>query len=176
MFTGTNTTGVFGRMGGSPERQEEMENEASKYAVVEAVLKVYDENARLRIENARLRIENERLKRLNDDIATIAAPTECESDPYAYAEARIMEEGRKNLVDKAIKYWPDVTVRRDDSGLIVVEKFEKWRKDNVGDVPDFMSREDFYKLMDTEIRAVYEKEKRKAMDALAEAERENDDE
>lgn len=73
MFTGTNTTGVFGRMGGSPERQEEMENEASKYAVVEAVLKVYDENARLRI-------ENERLKRLNDDIATIAAPTECESD------------------------------------------------------------------------------------------------
>lgn len=176
MFTGTNTTGVFGRMGGSPERQEEMENEASKYAVVEAVLKVYDENARLRIENARLRIENERLKRLNDDIATIAAPTECESDPYAYANARIMEEGRKNLVDKAIKYWPDVTVRRDDSGLIVAEKFEKWRKDNVGEVPDFMSREDFYKLMDAEIRAVYEKEKRKAMDALAEAERENDDE
>lgn len=169
MFTGTNTTGVFGRMGGSTERQEEMENEASKYAVVEAVLKVYDENARLRI-------ENERLKRLNDDIATIAAPTECESDPYAYANARIMEEGRKNLVDKAIKYWPDVTVRRDDSGLIVVEKFEKWRKDNVGEVPDFMSREDFYKLMDSEIRAVYEKEKRKAMDALAEAERENDDE
>lgn len=169
MFTGTNTTGVFGRMGGSPERQEEMENEASKYDVVEAVLKVYDENARLRI-------ENERLKRLNDDIATIAAPTECESDPYAYAKGRIMEEGRKNLVDKAIKYWPDVTVRRDDSGLIVVEKFEKWRKDNVGEVPDFMSRDDFYKLMDTEIRAVYEKEKRKAMDALAEAECENDDE
>lgn len=169
MFTGTNTTGVFGRMGGSPERQEEMENEASKYAVVEAVLKVYDENARLRI-------ENERLKRLNDDIATIAAPTECESDPYAYAKDRIMEEGRKNLLDKAIKYWPDVTVRRDDSGLIVVEEFEKWREDNVGEVPDFMRREDFYKLMDTEIRAVYEKEKRKAMDALAEAERENDDE
>lgn len=153
-----------------------MENEASKYAVVEAVLKVYDENARLRIENASLRIENALLKRLNDDIATIAAPTERESDPYDYAKARIMEEGRKNLVDKAIKYWPDVTVRRDDSGLIVVEKFEKWRKDNVNEVPDFMSREDFYKLMDTEIRAVYEKEKRKAMDALAEAERENDDE
>lgn len=169
MFTGTNTTGVFGRMGRSPERQEEMENEASKYAIVEAVLKVYDENARLRI-------ENERLSNLKADIATIAAPTECEGDPYAYAKARIMEAGRKNLVDKAIKYWPDVTVRRDDSGSIVVEKFEKWRKDNVEKVPDFMSREDFYKLMDTEIRAVYEKEKRKAMDALAEAERENDDE
>ena len=146
-----------------------MENEANKYAVVEAVLKVYDENARLRI-------ENERLRRLNDDIATIAAPTECESDPYAYAKARIMEAGRKMIVGKAFNYWHDVTVSRDDSGMLVVEKFEKWRKDNVSEVPDYMSREDFYKLMDAEIRAEYEKEKREAMDALAEAERENDGE
>ena len=144
-----------------------MENEASKYAVVEAVLKVYDENARLRI-------ENERLKRLNEDIAFNAAPTECESDPYAYAKARIMEAGRKKLAHDAFKYWHDVDVRRDDSGLLVVEKFEKWRKDNVSEVPEYMSREDFYKLMDAEIRAEYEKEKRKAMDALAEAEREED--
>lgn len=146
-----------------------MENEASKYAVVEAVLKVYDENALLRI-------ENERLRHLNDDIATIAAPTECESDPYAYAKARIMEAGRKAIAEKAFKYWRDVKVRRDDSGLLFVEKFEKWRKDTVDEVPDYMSREDFYKLMDAEIRAEYEKEKRKAMDALAEAERDDDDE
>lgn len=146
-----------------------MENEASKYDVVEAVLKVYDENARLRI-------ENERLRHLNDDIATIAAPTECESDPYAYVKARIMEAGRKAIADKAFKYWHDVTVRRDEDGSLSVEKFEKWRKDNVDEVPDYMSREDFYKLMDAEIRAEYEKEKRKAMDALAEAERENDGE
>lgn len=146
-----------------------MENEASKYAVVEAVLKVYDENARLRI-------ENERLRHLNDDIATIAAPTECDSDPYAYAKARIMEAGRKAIVDKAFKYWHDVKVRRNEDGSLSVEKFEKWRKDNVDEVPDYMSREDFYKLMDAEIRAEYEKEKRKAMDALAEAEREDDGE
>lgn len=164
MFTGTNTTGVFGRMGRSPERQEEMENEDSKYAVVEAVLKVYDENARLRI-------ENERLKRLNEDIA---APTGCGSDPYAYAKARIMEAGRKAIADKAFRYWHDVTVRRNDDGTLGVEKFEKWRKDNVDEVPDYMSREDFYRLMDAEIRAEYEKGKRKAMDALAE--REDDDE
>lgn len=146
-----------------------MENEASKYDVVEAVLKVYDENARLRI-------ENERLRNLNADIATIAAPTECESDPYAYAKARIMEAGRKAIADKAFTYWDDVTVRRNDDGSLSVEKFEKWRKDNVSEVPDYMSREDFYKLMDAEIRAEYEKEKRKAMDALAEAERKDDDE
>ena len=146
-----------------------MENEASKYAVVEAVLKVYDENERLRI-------KNERLKTLNADIATIAAPTECGSDPYAYAKVRIMEAGREKLVHDAFRYWRDVTVRRNDDGSLSVEKFEKWRKNNVDKVPDFMSREDFYKLMDAEMRAEYEKEKRKAMDALAEAEREDDDE
>lgn len=145
-----------------------MENEASKYAVVEAVLKVYDENARLRI-------ENERLRHLNDGIATIAVPTECESDPYAYAKARIMEAGRKALVSKAFKYWHDVTVRRNDDGSLSVERFGKWRKEKVDEVPDYMSRDDFYKLMDAEIRAEYEKEKRKAMDALAEAEREEED-
>ena len=146
-----------------------MENEFSKYAVVEAVLKVYDENARLRI-------ENERLKHLKADIATIAAPTECENDPYAYAKARIMEAGRKAIMDKALMYWHEVTVHRDASGLIVVEKFENWRKNNVSEVPEYMSREDFYKLMDAEIRAEYEKEKRKAIDELDEAEREDDEE
>lgn len=160
MFTGTNTTGVFGRMGRSPERQEEMENEASKYAVVEAVMKVYDENARLRI-------ENERLRQLNEDIASDASPAERESDPYAYAKARIMEAGREKLAHDAFRYWRDVTVRRNDDGSLSVESFEKWRKDNVDKVPDYMSRDVFYKLMDAEIRAEYEKEKRKAMDALA---------
>ena len=143
-----------------------MENEASKYAVVEAMLKVYDENARLRI-------ENDRLRRFN---AEIAVPTGCESDPYAYAKARIMEAGRKAIMDKAFRYWHNVTVRRNDDGSLSVENFEKWRKDKLDEVPDYMSREDFYKLMDAEIRAEYEKEKRKAMDALAEAEREDDDE
>lgn len=146
-----------------------MENEASKYAVVEAVLKVYDENACLRI-------ENERLKTFNADIATIAALTECGSDPYAYAKARIMEEGRKAIMDKALNYWHDVMVFRNYDGSLSVEKFEKWRKDKVSKVPDYMSREDFYKLMDVEIRAEYEKKKREAMDALSEAEREDDDE
>lgn len=150
-----------------------MENEASKYAVVEAVLKVYDENARLRI-------ENERLRDLNEDIAFNVefnvAPTECGGDPYAYAKARIMEAGREKLAHDAFRYWRDVTVRRNGDGSLSVEKFEKWRKENVDKVPDFMSREDFYELMDAEIRAEYEKEKRKAMDALAEAEREDDDE
>ena len=146
-----------------------MENEASKYAVVEAVLKVYDENARLRI-------ENERLKQLKADIATIASPTECESDPYAYAKARIMEAGRELLAHDALNYWHDVRVRRNDDGSLSVEKFEKWRNEKVTKVLDFMSREDFYKLMDAEIRAEYEKKKREAMDEMAEAEREDDDE
>lgn len=147
----------------------EKETKMDKYAVVEAVLKVYDENARLRI-------ENERLKQLKADIATISAPTECGSDSYAYAMARIMEAGRKVIMDKALDYWHDVRLHRNDDGSLSVEKFEEWRKDKVSKVPDYMSRDDFYKLIDVELRSEYEKKKRDAMDALAEAEREDDDE
>lgn len=147
----------------------EKETKMDKYAVVEAVLKVYDENARLRI-------ENERLMNLKADIAFNAAQNECESDQYAYAKARIMEAGRKAIMDKALDYWHNVRVRRNDDGSLSVEKFENWRRDKVSKVPDYMSREDFYKLMDVEIRSEYEKKKREAMDELAEAEREDDDE
>lgn len=145
----------------------EKETKMDKYAVVEAVLKVYDENARLRI-------ENERLKTFNADIAFNAAQNECESDQYAYAKARIMETGRKAIMDKALDYWHYVRVRRNDDGSLSVEKFEEWRKDKVSKVPDYMSREDFYKLMDVELRSEYEKKKRDAIDALAEEEREED--
>lgn len=139
--------------------------ETSKYAVVEAVLKVYDENARLRI-------ENDRLRRFNADSA---ASAECESDPHAYIKARIMEFGRKVLVEKALDYWSRVTVRRNGDGSLDVETFDKWRTENTTKVPEFMSREDFYVLMDHELRAEYEKQKTKAMDELARAEREKDD-
>ena len=142
-----------------------MENESSKYAVVEAVLKVYDENARLRI-------ENERLRRFNE---TIAVPAECERDPHAYIKARIMEFGRKVLVEKALDYWSRVTVRRNCDGSLDVETFDKWRTDNTTNIPEFMSREDFYVLMDHELRAEYEKQKTKAMDELAMDERKKDD-
>lgn len=149
------------------ERQEEM-NFTSKYEVIESLLKTYDDVDRLKA-------EVERLKRVNADMKSIDSVDD-EEDPRAYQKARIMEYGRKEIVKDALSYWDSVNVKRGDEGQLVVQEFADWRKDKVDKVPEFMSREDFYVLMDAELRETYELRKRDAIDKLVESEHESDGE
>lgn len=143
-------------------------NFTSKYEVIESLLKTYDE-----VDS--LRSEVERLNRVNADAKSINI-IEDEEDPRAYQKARIMEYGRKKIVEEALSYWDSVNVKRGDEGQLVVQEFSDWRKEKVNKVPEFMSREDFYVLMDAELRETYELRKRKAIDNLVESERESDGE
>lgn len=140
----------------------------NKYSTVESVMKAFDEVERLRA-------EINRLKRVNADMKGISS-TEDEEDPRAYQKARIMECGRKKIVKEALSYWDGVKVKRGDDGQLVVQEFSDWRKERVNKAPDFMSREDFYVLMDAELRETYELRKREAIDKLVESERESDGE
>lgn len=149
------------------ERQEEM-NFTSKYEVIESLLKTYDEVDRLKA-------EVERLKRVNADMKSIDSVDD-EEDPRAYQKARIMEYGRKEIVKEALSYWDSVKVSRGEEGQLIVQEFSNWRKERVDKVPEFMSREDFYVLMDAELREIYELRKRDAIDKLVESERESDGE
>lgn len=149
------------------ERQEEM-NFTSKYEVIESLLKTYDEVDRL---NA----EVERLKRVNADMKSIDSVDD-EEDPRSYQKARIMEYGRKEIVKESLSYWDSVKVSRGEEGQLVVQEFSNWRKERVDKVPEFLSREDFYVLMDAELRETYELRKRDAIDKLVESERESDGE
>ncbi len=149
------------------ERQEEM-NFTSKYEVIESLLKTYDE-----VDS--LRAEVERLKRVNADAKSINL-IEDEEDPRSYQKARIMEYGRKKIVKEALSYWDSVSVKRGDEGQLVVQEFADWRKNRVDKVPEFLSREDFYVLMDSELRETYELRKREAIDKFVESERESDGE
>lgn len=149
------------------ERQEEM-NFTSKYDVIESLMKTYDEVDRLRA-------EVERLKRVNADMKIIDSVDD-EEDPRAYQKARIMEYARKEIVKDALSYWNSVRVSRGEEGQLIVQEFADWRKDRVDKVPEFLSREDFYVLMDSELRETYELRKREAIDKLVESERESDGE
>lgn len=149
------------------ERQEEM-NFTSKYEVIESLLKTYDEVDRLMA-------EVERLKRVNADMKSIDSVGDDE-DPRAYQKARIMEYGRKMIVKESLSYWDSVKASRGEDGQLVVQEFSNWRKEMVDKVPEFMSREDFYVLMDAELRETYELRKRDAIDKLVESERESDGE
>lgn len=149
------------------ERQEEM-NFTSKYDVIESLLKTYDE-----VDS--LRAEVERLKRVSADMKSIDS-VDGEEDPRAYQKARIMEYGRQKIVKEALSYWDSVRASRGEEGQLIVQEFADWRKDKVEKVPEFMSREDFYVMMDAELRETYELRKREAIDKLVESERESDGE
>ena len=138
----------------------------NKYSTVESVMKAFDEVERLKA-------EIDRLKRA--DMKSIDSVDD-EEDPRAYQKARIMEYGRKEIVNEALSYWDSVKVKRGDEGQLVVQEFSAWRKEKVDKVPEFMSREDFYVLMDAELRETYELRKRDAIDKLVESERESDGE
>lgn len=150
------------------ERQETMVTYLNKYSTLESVMKAFDEVERLRV-------EINRLKRVNVDVKSVTS-NEDEEDPRAYQKARIMEYGRKEIVKKALSYWDSVRVKRGEQGQLNIQEFTDWRDDKVDKIPDFMSREDFYVMMDSELREVYERNKRNAIDQLVESERDSDDE
>ena len=140
----------------------------NKYSTVESVMKAFDEVERLKA-------EIDRLKRVNADMKSIDSVDDDE-DPRAYQKARIMEYGRKEIFKEALSYWDSVNVSRGEEGQLVVQEFSNWRKEKVDKVPEFLSREDFYVLMDAELRETYERRKREAIDKLIESERESDGE
>lgn len=143
-------------------------NFTSKYEVIESLLKTYDEVDRLKA-------EVERLKRVNADMKSIDSVDD-EEDPRAYQKARIMEYGRKEIVKNSTSYWDSVSAKRGEEGQLVVQEFADWRKGVINRIPEFLSREDFYVLMDAELRETYELRKREAIDKLVESERESDGE
>lgn len=138
----------------------------NKYSTVESVMKAFDEVERLKA-------EIDRLKRVNSDIKIIN-DVDDDGDPRAYQKARIMEYGRKMIVNEALSYWDSVNVNRGDKGQLIVQEFANWRNERVDKVPEFLSREDFYVLMDSELRETYEMRKRDAIDKLVESERKSD--
>lgn len=140
----------------------------NKYSTVESVMKAFDEVERLKAEIDRLKRVKSDMKIIND--------VDDDEDPRAYQKARIMEYGRKMIVKEALSYWDGVNVKRGDEGQLVVQEFSDWRKERVDKVPEFMSREDFYVLMDSELRETYELRKRDAIDKMVESERESDGE
>lgn len=150
------------------ERQETMVTYLNKYSTLESVMKAFDEVERLRV-------EIDRLKRVDVDVKSFTS-NEDEEDPRAYQKARIMEYGRKEIVKKSLSYWDSVKVKRGEQGQLNIQEFTDWRDGKVDKIPDFMSREDFYVMMDSELREVYERNKRNAIDQLVESERDSDDE
>ena len=142
---------------------------AGKYDVLESIIKLYDENARLKIENARLNSNSADMRSaLSDGYESV--------DPYATEKAEILKLGMDTVLENALNYWQDVRVNRGDSGNIIAESYEKWLDRVVRRIPDFMSRDKFYEMFAVSLHEKYSLEKKKAIGELVESEREEDGE
>lgn len=132
--------------------------------MVMGVLEVYDRINVLEAENAKLKAGM---------VSEITAPVG--NDPLAGIKARILQFGREKIVDDALDYWRRVNVTRDD-GQLKVTSYEKWLKDKLTKVPEFMSVVQFKEICKAELKAEYEKKKKEAMDDFLSTETEKDDE
>lgn len=133
----------------------------SKYDLIKFIMETFEENERLKDENERLRAA------YRDAIDDKDAGKE---DTLMDVKASIMAYARKRIVKESLSYWHSVRVRRGDGGQLEVQSFEDWKEDKVEKIPDFMSRNDFFFLLDDELRAVYEQLKSKEFERLKEAE------
>lgn len=147
-------------MPGRAERQDKME----RNDMIMGVLEVYDHINVLEAENAKLKAGM---------VSEITAPEG--DDPLAGIKARILQFGREKIVDDALDYWRRVNVTRDD-GQLKVTSYEKWLKDKLTKVPEFMSVVQFKEICKAELKAEYEKKKKEAMDDFLSTETEKDDE
>ena len=132
--------------------------------MVMGVLEVYDRINVLEAENAKLKAGM---------VSEITTPEG--DDPLAGIKARILQFGREKIVDDALDYWRRVNVTRDD-GQLKVTSYEKWLKDKLTKVPEFMSVVQFKEICKAELKAEYEKKKKEAMDDFLSTETEKDDE
>jgi hypothetical protein len=93
-------------------------------------------------------------------------------------DAHALNVGRKKIFDDHTYTWREVKAsRNDETGAIMVTKFEKFRESVFYSCPDWISQRDFFEYFDEEFRALYDEQKAKAIAELKESEaKEGDDE
>lgn len=71
---------------------------------------------------------------------------------FSNIDRRILEIGRKSTYKDSVCLWVKYNGDMD---------FEEWRAKKIFEIPDYMSRDEFYEYFDAELHADYESEKAK---------------
>ena len=114
-------------------------------------------------DNMALAIENERLTR------QLETPG---SEGMTRLQAVFYEKGRKEVFKDGYHEYRDVRVVRDEDGAISAMPFEMWAEGALTDwdFPSCISKDDFLREFDAELREKYEAKKAAAVAALEEEE------
>lgn len=106
--------------------------------------------------------ENERLK----PYATTKAIHKSENE-LSDIDYKVLEIGKKSVLEKALYSWNKVQVKYDeDNGTYSTMSYINWlkRKIDYDDLPRFISFDDFAVYFDKELKDMYQKEKREAIE------------
>lgn len=122
--------------------------------IIRMVLDTFDTIDQLKYDNNVLRARVRAYER-NTQEAT---------ETFGAMDEQVLAYGRKEVVDKTLKYWRVVGHDVDEDGTITYQPYESWCDDVVdrSKIPTWCSVDAFFDYFDVEIRAVYEDERKKA--------------
>lgn len=138
----------------------EMRKSLDKGDMVLGIIEIFDIAERAIQENNELRREREDMRRLSKAAGR-------EDSALTATDMTIFTIGKKTVYEDSVYSWNKASATKDEeTGMISVTTFEKWRKGKVSDPPSYMSLDDFYAYFDAELRSDYEREKTEAIDKL----------
>lgn len=133
-----------------------------KYSLITEIMRVMDDNERLRRDNADLlRVLNGQLETTGIDEAKEIADARKNGGDHAAFDYFALKEGRKAIFEDCVYSWRgEVEGTKNDDGTITVTPYDDdYKRNLINHVPDYMSRRDFMEYFEIEFRKKYEEEK-----------------
>lgn len=125
--------------------------------VVRQLLEMFDTIDNLRFDNYLLR----------DKLAAYENAVPSEVEHIGWMEEKVLEYGRKSIVEKSLPYWREVKVDFDESEdkVVGIEAYEGWlmRVVEKHRLPDWCSLDDFRDYFKTELKEIYDNQREVAL-------------
>ena len=92
-------------------------------------------------------------------------PSKEEKPSMSLIDSIVLGIGKKKVVEDTVsKYWASVSVsKNEDTGVVDIQSYESWAKKHVKTVPDYISKQEFLRYFDAELRSMYEEKRADAL-------------
>lgn len=144
----------------------------TKYDFITELLELFDQVDALKRDNDDLRRALQ--MQFDSTIDDAAAAEDCKKNggDFATFDYYALKKGRAEIFKDCIYNWKECSAWRNDNGEIATTEFDKWLKEKISRVPDYMSRKSFAQYFAVDLKEMYEEEKADAIARLKEDESE----
>lgn len=108
------------------------------------------------------------LKSKASEPLTLTMECEAGADGSDRFDAYMIAAGKKTVLERSLYSWKECRAWKDEeTGAVVATEYNKWVKEKISNLPDYMSKQEFARYFDAELRDMYEDEKSDAIAKLA---------